>query len=231
MKLPCPHCKNLLPYSHLHAGKSFQCTFCKKAVTMPAFEKLPAEFQNEYRKELEKKKQLQEAEQKKQEAQKTIASELPQPIPARPEEEPFGQLLNLELHAAPYAGAAKLADIGNRALEGETPVKSYRALKRFPHVFMIFAGVAALLSAVYLIYEIIVLASAEKPSEILFLILPGIIYHLAAGAVAILVFLFMAQAVRLTINAAEDLKECKTALTGLAQSRTVAAHDGKTEIA
>lgn len=184
MKLPCPHCTKHLPYNHLHAGKSFQCPYCKKPFVMPPFEKLPPEFQQEYRKDLEEKKHNQEIEQKKRQTPTNAANEPQRQNLIRPEEESLGQLFSLELHAHQNTGTATLEQVHNKA--PESAVKSYIALKRFPRIFKVYAATGVLLSVIYMFYNICMVVSAEHPMEILFLILPSIIYNMSAAAIAVL---------------------------------------------
>ncbi len=229
MKIPCPHCTKNLPYNHLHAGKSFQCGYCKKPFVMPPFEKLPPEFQNEYRKEFEKRKQIEEAERKKKETSQNIAHDLQQQSPIRPQEEPLGQLFNLEMPATYNMRNSILEEAQNKAPENDISMKSYATLRKFPRIFKIVAGIGVLLSVIYLVYNIFILASAENPMEILFIILPGIIYNISAAAIAVLLFMFMAQLNVLIINVADDLKASKALLIRLASTPSIDPHHKESE--
>jgi hypothetical protein len=216
MKIPCPHCTNNLPYNHLQAGKSFQCPYCKKPFVMLPFEKLPPEFQHEYRKELEIKKKNQETEQKKKEALVNVANEMQQQTLIRPEEESLGQLFNLDFTAHQNTRNANLEEAHNDVPE----CKMYIALKRFPRIFKVYAGIGVLLSVIYVFYNICILLSAEKPMEILFLIFPNLIYNISAAAIAVLLFWYIAYLNALLINVADDLKASKEMLKRLAFSQT-----------
>ncbi len=67
MKLPCPHCQESLPYDPRLGGKTVTCTYCKRPAIVPLLQALPAEYQEEFRQELEKAHRKQEAERHKQE--------------------------------------------------------------------------------------------------------------------------------------------------------------------
>lgn len=211
MKFPCPHCTNDLPYNHLHAAKAFQCPHCKKPFKMPAFEKLPPELQQVYRMEHEKKKQNQETEQKKKEPAVNIADELQQNL-IRPEEESLGRIFNLDLHAHENAGNAKFEGVLNNVPESNIATKSYIALKRYPRIFKIYAGIGVLLGVIYIFYNICIVASAEHPMEIFFLVLPNIVYNVSAAAIAVLLFMYIAHLNALLIDVADDLKQFKSKL-------------------
>ncbi len=65
MKLPCPYCTENIVYDHNLAGKTIKCSYCQKNILMTPFDKLPPDYQQEYKDELEKIRKKQEAEQRK----------------------------------------------------------------------------------------------------------------------------------------------------------------------
>jgi hypothetical protein len=70
MKLPCPFCTENIVYDHKLAGKTIKCSYCQKNILMTPFNKLPPDYQQEYKAELEKIRKKQEAEQRKMEAKR-----------------------------------------------------------------------------------------------------------------------------------------------------------------
>jgi hypothetical protein len=70
MKLPCPYCTENIVYDHNLAGKTIKCSYCQKNILMTPFDKLPPDYQQEYKDELEKIRKKKEVEQRKMEEQR-----------------------------------------------------------------------------------------------------------------------------------------------------------------
>lgn len=70
MKIPCPYCTEKITYDPNLAGKTINCSYCKKPILMTPLDKLTPEYQQEYREEQEKIRKKQETEQRKLEEQR-----------------------------------------------------------------------------------------------------------------------------------------------------------------
>jgi hypothetical protein len=76
MKIPCPFCTQEFLYDPELAGRTFACSYCKKALLMPSLQQLPIEYQEQqFREEQDhlrkklKQEQKQEAQRQKLEKQ------------------------------------------------------------------------------------------------------------------------------------------------------------------
>jgi uncharacterized membrane protein YdbT with pleckstrin-like domain len=59
MKLNCPYCGETFSYDLSLAGRSVACSYCENVIKMPLVEELPAELQEELRREETKKQEKQ----------------------------------------------------------------------------------------------------------------------------------------------------------------------------
>ena len=74
MKIPCPYCGDSIKYDESLGGRTIECGYCRRPVTMPSVAQLPPDYQAEFRREQEKlRKKAEAAEQKRLRAQQKEA--------------------------------------------------------------------------------------------------------------------------------------------------------------
>jgi hypothetical protein len=223
MKLPCPYCTENIVYDHNLAGKTIKCSYCQNNILMTPFDKLPPDYQQEYKDELEKIRKKQEAEQKKVEEQKRKELERQEANKrreidkafeqARKEEEKTQQQEKQQDWNRKVSQVKQIVpeeEIIESKIFGIVVTQSYPILKLFASLYRIVGVICLLLG---LITIIVALYSATQSGLGIFFSWMSIALGFLLGSIPILA---IAEMIYLVVNIADDLRISKALLKHIA---------------
>lgn len=209
MKLSCPYCSEKLPYDHRLAGKSVNCSYCKKPVGIPPVQQLPADLQQEYREEVEAQKRKQALQrQREEERQRKLEEDRlrdAQRETERLQKEAEAEAERESQREQQRAWGAKVAEAKRHVPEDDVIGNSYPTLKAIAGVYRCLALFVLFVA----IISLLVVLQQSAPTEIkVALSAVTIVSSIAVMAGLILA----AECIELIVNIADDLRVSKTLL-------------------
>ena len=207
MNLKCPHCLEPVPYDPRLAGSSIVCSYCKRPLLVPQLQALPPEIQDEYRREVAKAFEKQEAAKRAEAArireqaekedwaklcaqQQAKEAQRRQEEAQRQQEEARKREIAMEhSRAAKQEWDAKVTAVTNGVPEEAAMTNRYPALQTIATIIKVIAiAIIVLNSLGWLVETGIVLASGREDTTIGVLTIFGTL--IAVAVINVLVWAF-----------------------------------------